>query len=1238
MLSKFSVKKPYTVVVAVILVLILGAISFINLKTDLLPSIELPYLVIVTSYPGASPEEVEMVVTKPIEQVVATASNIKNINSVSRENTSLVILEFNNSVNMDSSIIEINGSLDLIKSAWNDSVGTPMIIRLNPDMLPIGIFSVDMEGMDVVEISDYVESRIIPELESIEGVASVSAVGLIEENIEVLINPDKIDELNRKILEKVDSKLIDAEKELDKAKKEIDAGKDRLSLEEKNQIQKLEEGERALSLAKEQIAQGEASINAGIIEINKNRDEIQKLIKELNQKEEDLKATEAALLAQGDQLSEEDKIRLGAIQESLKELSKNKFEAENGLLALEAQLIELEMQKQAIEKKKDELSLQEKQISEGKALLEAEMSKARTQLLEGEKLLNEKRAEFETAREEAFKTASLDGMITSKMISGILAAQNFSMPAGYASDEGTDILVKVGDKIKDIEEIKNLLLFDTGEEGVGKIYLKDVADIDYKDNSEEVYAKINGNNGVILTFQKQSNYSTTEVSKNIEKKMEELKAKHDGLNFTALMDQGIYIGIVIDSVLDNLVYGGILAILVLIIFLRDLRPTFVIAVSIPISLIFAIAMMYFSGVSLNIISLAGLALGVGMLVDNSIVVIENIYRLRSEGMSAIKASIEGAKEVGGAIMASTFTTVCVFLPIVFTKGISRQLFVDMGLTIAYSLLASLIVALSVVPTMASTILRNSKEKEDKIFDRFLIFYEKLLRWSLSHKAIVIIAVTVLLVLSGYLAYNMGTAFIPEMETPQMSLTLEMPEESSFNDTVEMSDLVINRLLDIEDIETVGAFQGQGMMLSLASQGTSAGNSMSMYIILRENKKMTNLEIEKEILERTKDLDCTIIVTTSNMDMSVLGASGIEVLVKGRDLDDLRNIGYEIAEILESVEGTKDVKVGEDDSVEEIRIIVNKEKAMEKGLTVAQVFSEVNSLLAKGKSATTLTVSNKDYPVIVVDGDSKNITIEDIQDLTIKVNQNGQETEVKIADIAEITEAVGPTSIRRKDQERYISVRASIDNNYNIGIVSRNFENKLKSYQVPEGYSIELAGENETIKESMRDLIYMILLAIAFIYLIMVAQFQSLLSPFIVMFTIPLAFTGGLLALAITGSEISLIAMLGFLVLSGVVVNNGIVFVDYTNQLRERDMETTEALVVAGKTRMRAILMTAITTIFGLSTLSLGVGLGAEMVQPLAITAIGGLTYATILTLLVVPVMYSIFHKRKLRKFSLEGDE
>lgn len=1240
MLSKFSVRKPYTIVVAVILVLILGTISFINLQTDLLPSIDLPYLVVVTSYPGASPEEVEMVITRPIEQVVATTTNIKNISSVSSENSSTVILEFNNDVNMDSAIIEINGSLDLIKGAWNDQVGSPMLIRLNPDMLPIMITSVDVEGMDVVEISNFVNQKIMPELESISGVASVSGIGLLEENIEVFINPDKIESLNKKMLDKIDSKLSEAGEGLEKAKNEIEEGKSKLESEEKKKGEELAEGEKAIALAKEQISRGEDGINAGLVELNKNKDNIQDALNEINKKEDELTLQEKGLLSLGEDLSQEDKIKLGAIQQSLAVIGEKKIETQAGLTVIESKIAEVEKEKATLMEKKNELIVQEEQIISGKAILTTEMNKAKAQLNAGEKTLNQKLDEFEKAREEAFKKASLEGIISKKMISGILAAQNFSMPAGYLDEEGTDYLVKVGDKIKDIGEIKSLLLFDTGEEGIGKIFLGDVADISYKDNSKDIYAKVNGNNAVILTMQKQSNFPTAEVSENINQKMEKLSSEYNGLSFTSLMDQGIYINIVVDSVLNNLIYGGILAILILLIFLRDIKPTFIIAVSIPISLVFAIAMMYFTGVTINIISLAGLALGVGMLVDNSIVVIENIYRLKNEGSTAVKAAVEGAKEVAGAIFASTLTTICVFLPIVFTKGLSRQLFTDMGLTIAYSLLASLIVALTLVPTMSSAMLKNTKEREHRFFDKFINFYEKILLWSLKRRGLVMTVVIALMVLSGYLAITMGTSFIPDMETPQMSLSIKMPKGSNFEDNVSMSDKVIDRIINIDGIETIGAFQQQGFSGGSlgAGIGIGGGSSMSMYLILDENKKISNAEIGKEIQRLTDDLDCEISINTSNMDMTAIAGSGIEVIIKGRELDTLRDIAIDISKQLEDTEGTMEVSTGFDEGSSEMRIIVDKEKAMEKGLTVAQVFSEVNSLISKGKSTTTISVDNKDYPVIVIDGEMQNLTRENLENLAITANKNGEETDIAIGSIAKIVEEQGLSSIRRKAQERYISVKAAIDADHNIGLVSREFENKIKDYKLPDGYVIELAGENEMINNSIRDLLYMLLLAIAFIYLIMVAEFQSLLSPFIVMFTIPLAFTGGLLALVITGYDISLISMLGFLVLSGVVVNNGIVFVDYTNQLRERNIETKEALVLAGRARIRPILMTAMTTILGLSTLSLGVGLGAEMIQPLAITAIGGLTYATILTLVVVPVMYSLLHRNKVNKLDREGEE
>ena len=822
------------------------------------------------------------------------------------------------------------------------------------------------------------------------------------------------------------------------------------------------------------------------------------------------------------------------------------------------------------------------------------------------------------------------------MISQILTAQNFNMPAGYLdSESGQQYLVKVGEQYGSIEELQDSVLFSIGTEGIGDIRLSDVASVEQASNAGEAYAKVNGNEGVVLSFQKQSTASTATVSQRINEAIGKLQSENPDLHIIPLMDQGDYINMIIQSVLQNLILGGILAILVLALFLRDVKPTVIIAFSIPISVLFAMVLMYFTDITLNIISLSGLALGVGMLVDNSIVVIENIYRLRNQGVPAAKAAVKGATQVAGAIFASTLTTICVFLPIVFTQGISRELFTDMGLTIAYSLLASLVVALTLVPAMGSTMLRKTKEKKHRWFEGFTNGYEKVLRFSLKHKIVVISGVLALLAFAVFEAVNMGTAFMPEMDSPQMMATMEMPKEATQQEGYEMADEVMSRIGGLDDVETVGAISG-GMSMS----SSSSGSTYSFYILLKENgRTRSNAQMAELITGATQDLDCELSVSASTMDMSALGGSGISLEVKGDDVDTLNDISQDLVEMLSGIEGTTEVTGGITEGDMETRIAVDKNKAMEHGLTVAQVYQEIAAALQTEATATTLTIGSDDLPVIVVKSPEDALTREGLMSHEISVtNQQTGETEaVPLHEIAEAQDAESVSSINRENQVRYMTVTAGVDNDHNIGLVSRELEEKLAAYEVPEGYTVEIQGETETINSAMNDLILMIVLAVVFIYLIMVAQFQSLLSPFIVMFTIPLAFTGGLLALWLTGSPISIIAMLGFLMLAGVVVNNGIVFVDYVNQLRLEGVDKKDALIQTGRTRLRPILMTALTTILAMVTMALGLGDGAEMTQPMAIVTIGGLTYATLLTLLVVPVLYDVFHKRPMKKVDLEDD-
>lgn len=1236
MLAKMSVKKPYTVVVAVILVLILGVVSFMNLSTDLLPPMELPYVVIMTQYVGASPERVETLVTEPLEQTMATTNDIQNIQSVSQENLSLIMLEFSQDANLDSAIIDMSNKIDLLRGQWPDEVGSPTMLRINPDMMPVMVASIDRAGMDHQQLSTFVQQEVLPELESTSGVASVTAMGLVSETVQVQLSQEKLDALNQKIERSVQGDLNKASNALYSAKRQIEDGKAQLAQQREERGQQLSQGLAAVEDGAAQVDAALSSIQQAETAYASTQQQYDALVLQ----EADLTAQRNALMAidEADRTPEQEQ-SIQRLSGQLAQLAAQKPVLSQQLQAFEAQVEQLQPQKQQLTEQQQSLAVQRENLLAAQSTLNAELEKAEAQLLSGESELNAQLQKLNSAQSQALAQASLDGVITRSMVEGLLAAQNFSMPAGYIQEGDASYLLKVGDAFASLEEIQSLTLFELGLAGIEEVKLSDVADVQMANNAGELYAKVNGNDGVLVTIQKQSTASTADVSDALAETIAQLGGAYEGLRITPLMDQGMYIDMVVDNVLQNLLYGGILAIVILFLFLKDVKPTLIIAISIPFSVVFAVALMYFTGVTINVISLAGLALGVGMLVDNSIVVIENIFRLRSEGVPPVRAAIRGAQQVSGAIIASTLTTVCVFLPIVFTQGLSRQLFADMGLTIAYSLLASLIVALTLVPMMASTTLRHTQEKRNRLFERIVRWYERALSFTLSHRAAVLLFAVALLGFSAFEATRMGMRFIPEMDGTQMSMTVTAAPDATEAQTRALSDQVIARLVEIPEIETVGAMQQSGSMLGTGS----GGNTVSMYLVLKSDKERTAQQVAQDIRDRTADLaaqnGAEIAVNASQMDMSMLGGSGIELWVKGRDLDTLRATAQDVAAILADTPGTTEVDDGLGDPTTETRITVDKNKAMAYSLTVAQVYQQIAQQIATEQSATTLTVGTTDYDVVVSDFADNGVQLSSLSDLELEGQRDGETVAVKLSDIATVTQAQGFSSILHDDQTRFVQVSAQIDADHNVTLVSREVSQRLAEYDLPAGCTVEIQGESEMIASSMSDLLLMIALAVVFIYLIMVAQFQSLLSPFIVMFTIPLAFTGGLLALWLTGQELSLIAMLGFLVLAGVVVNNGIVFVDYVNQLREAGMAKRDALIAAGKTRLRPILMTAMTTILGLVTLALGVGgAGAQMLQSLGIVTIGGLTYATLLTLLVVPVMYDLLHRKPLKIVRIEEED
>ena len=700
MLPKFSVKKPLTVFVAMILVLVLGVVSFTKMTTDLLPSMNLPYVIAYTPYPGASPEKVENTVTNPLEEVFSTVSGVENVTSISNENVSMVILEFSQDTNMDSAMIDLNGQVDLVKSKFDDTVGSTTLMKLNPDMMPIMMVSVDVDGMSQEEISTYVNDEIIPSLERIEGVASVSATGLVESQLQIALDTDKIDSLNKKIKANINSELDKNEKKIDDGIAKLDKSEKELDKKSKEQISKLSEAsvelESGLSQLSSAIAQIQMMDSVGD-SLNPTISDAKKALNDSESKLKDFK-NQLKIAEQNGLDTSILKENIASLESTIKTIKISIENAEKGLNSSSASLGQLQAQQK-------ELKSQKKQLETAKSTLNQELTKASIKIIQGKSQLESAKQELNKSREEALKSADLSSKITPDMINSVLTAENFSMPAGYVSDDTKQYSVKVGDKFTSIDQVEDLLLMSI--DGIGDIYLKDIADIKYENNVSKSYTNVNGNPGIMLSIEKTSTASTSSVC---DKLNQTITNGNDKLHILSLMDQGIYIDMVINSILDNLLYGGILAIIVLLVFLRSIKPTVIIAFSIPMSLLFAVVLMYFTDISLNMISLSGLSLGVGMLVDNSIVVIENIYRMRNNRVGRYKAAVYGAKQVSGAIFASTLTTICVFLPIVFTDGITKQIFTDMGLTIAYSLIASLIIALTLVPCMASKLLTSADQK------------------------------------------------------------------------------------------------------------------------------------------------------------------------------------------------------------------------------------------------------------------------------------------------------------------------------------------------------------------------------------------------------------------------------------------------------------------------------------------------------------------------------------------------
>ena len=1216
-MAGFSVKKPLTVFVAVLGIIVLGVVAYLKMTPDLLPNMDFPYVIIVTADPGASPESVEQTITKPMEQSMSTLDKIKDVTSTSQNSVSMVLLEFEDGVNMDTVSVDIQQKISVLQGSWEDTVSAPYVLKINPSMLPVMVAAVSREDMDVYELSDFVTDELSGKLEGVSGVASISVSGAVTREAHVILDEKKLDALSEKLAEAVKKQLGKAESQLLSAKKEV------------------EKGQAALAEAKRAAADGIAGA------VGDSVDKVYEKLKELYDKLKGLDTDDLmggfitdpeGTLKQLNDLLNTLKSRIGELMKKLKDGS------------LRAQL--------------------EGDVSD----LLVTLMDGLTQMTEADIQLKEAMTQIEDGLaqiKEAYKTideqTDVGGQLSMSTVSQLLTAQNFSMPAGYISDnDGVQYMVSVGDNVTSRQELEDMVLLDLGIEGVEPVTLGDVATVVVLDDADELYTRVNGENGILVTFTKQSNYATAEVSDNINARFAELETQYDGLSFAPLMDQGDYIYLIVETITSSLLWGALFSVVVLFLFLRDWRPTVITLVSIPVSVIFAVVLMYFTGVTINMISLSGLAVSVGMLVDNSVVVIENIYRLRAKGATVIQAAVSGAQQVLGAVTASTLTTVCVFAPIVFVEGLTRQLFTDLALTITYSLLASLLVALTLVPAMAGGMLRREMVQKPGLLDKIYPAYRKAITFALDHKAGVLLLSLVLLVTSAGAAVMRGFTFMPEMDMNNLSLTVTMPEGTTRRQAVELADTVLERVMTVDNVQDAGFMMSGGTMGGLnmgAAMGGSSGGSYDVegYITMPEGT--FGSDAAKEITALCADLPCEVTASgvMSSM-MSYMTGSGVSLQVFGDNMEDLQSAAQDLAKRLEQVDGVAEVDDGLDESAPALQVVVDRTAAAKKGMTVAQIYMKVAAALQSSTSVSNVTLGGESVALSVDAVEGSTVTREKLLELEItpdatlssamggsagssalsQLSGSSDDTEkddgtFKLGDVAKVQETVSMNTISRDQQRRCVTVTATVADGYNVTHVTSAARQALGSVALPDGVTVEFNGENEQIMDAMGQLLLMLLLGVVLVYFIMVAQFQSLKSPFIVMFTIPLAFTGGFLALLVTGIEVSVISLIGFVMLVGIIVNNGIVLVDYINQQRLAGMERREAIIDAGVTRLRPILMTSLTTILGLIVTAAAKNAGTALMQPVAVVCIGGLLYATLMTLFVVPCMYEIMNRRDLRK-------
>jgi len=1008
-LSKFTVKRPVFTTMAILIVVFLGFVSFGDLGLDLLPDLEFPIVAVITDYEGAAPEEIETMVTRPIEDTVGTVDGLESISSVSSPDSSMVMAEFAFGTDMDFAKLDVREQIDLVRDFLPEEAADPIVVSFNPEMLPMATLGISGE-MEILEMTEWANEVVVPRLERLEGVATVDVTGGLTREIKVNVDQDKL---------------------------------------------------HSFGLTLDRI----------------------------------------------------------------------------------------------VEK---------------------------------------------------------------------LQTENIRMPGGSVRDGMTEMLTRTTGEFQSVDDIRELRLNETG------LILSEVAEVVDGESETSQFSRINGREGIGLSIQRESGANTVIVSQRLRGEIEALQAElGDDISINYVYDEADFITDSIGDLGVNAAIGALMAVLVLFVFLRSFKTTVIIGLAIPISVVATFVLMYFADLTFNMMTLGGIALGIGMLVDNAIVVIENIYRMRQEGSGAMLAATEGSGEVASAIIASTLTTAAVFLPIVYIEGIASELFSELAMTVAFALFASLLVALTLIPMLASRLLSGAVTDQDspgffnRIGGQIKDLYGSVIGFALNHKILIVLVVAIISGASLLMIPQIGSEFIPPMDEGEIMIDVELPAGMILAETSEVALEIEELVSDIPEIETVyttvGSGGGQGARIGLAGGGTNQA-SLEISLVSSTERDRSTTEIINEMQELTAGIprsEISVVDMASNFG-GIGGGSPVAVRIQGPDLERLEEMSNQMADIVEGVGGTMNVETSFDEGRPEVVVRVDQAKSSELGIPAAMVANTVNTGL-DGTVPTLYRSGGSEYDIRVRLAENGRESISDLRRLRIATPVAGL---VELQEVAEIAIVDGPVQIDRESQERTATVTADLDGR-DLGSVAEDIEAELGGFNLPDGYRIDITGEAEEMEAAFGDLSYAFILAVVLIYMIMAAQFESLVHPLAIMFSVPLAVIGAIGGLYLTGHRLSVVAFIGAIMLVGIVVNNAIVFIDYVNILRRDGQNRRDALINAGMIRLRPIAMTALTTMLAMLPMAMGLGEGSEVQAPMAVVVVGGLLSSTFLTLIFLPVIYSV---------------